>query len=44
MRLTMIVIILLINVEKKNTIARRISSFKNVKKSDHTINVVTSIP
>lgn len=34
---------LLINVEKKNTIARRISSFKNVKKSDQSISQVISI-
>lgn len=42
-KLTIIVIIVLINVEKKNTIARRISSLKKVNKSDQTISQLIGI-
>lgn len=42
-RLIIIVMMLLMKVEKKNTIARSISSLRNVKKSDQTIRWVISI-
>lgn len=43
-RLTIIVIMLLINVEKKKTIASSISSFKKVKNNAHRIRCVIPIP
>jgi hypothetical protein len=43
-KLTIIVIILLINVEKKNTIESKISSFRNVKSNAQSIREVISIP